>query len=142
MSQPRWPVKILLVHPQAPFLSGKRVTVAADCAALVSEEIPHRFRSGEAVIIGCPLLEDPDRLMEKLALVVEELNTPELDVFTMEVPCCHAIHFMVDKAVEKSGKSLKVNHYIVRVFTGKVEPFKPGRVDESMIEAERMAHGH
>jgi len=26
--------------------------------------------------------------------------------------------------------------------TGKAEPYQPGRIDESMLEMERLAHGH
>ncbi|MEM2228329.1 MAG: hypothetical protein QW476_03390 [Candidatus Bathyarchaeia archaeon] len=139
----QWPVKILLVHPQAPFLQKEALTIAADCAVLSNKEFGERFRRGETVIIGCPLLEDPDRLMSKLTLVMKETLANKIDVYTMEVPCCHAIHMMVMKAIENSRKeNASVNHYIVRVTSGESELYKPGVIDESMIEAERKAHGH
>lgn len=138
----QWPVKILLVHPQAPLLRKDKLVVAADCTVLVNGDIGSRFRNGETVIIGCPLLEDPDGLMKKLALVLRETTASEVEVYTMEVPCCHAIHMMTTKAIREAGREVKARHYIVRAATGNVEPYKPGVIDESMIEAERAAHGH
>lgn len=138
----QWPVKILLVHPHAPFLKRDRITVAADCAALTNSELGERFRRGETVIIGCPLLEDPDRIMGKLALVMKETSAKVVEVYTMEVPCCHAIHMMVTRAAAEAGGGLNTRHYIVRVSSGRVEQYRPGEVDESMIRAEREAHGN
>lgn len=137
----QWPVKILLVHSQAPFLQKEKLTIAADCAVLSNEEIGARFRKGETVIIGCPLLEDPNRMMNKLFLVIKETSAKEIEIYTMEVPCCHAIHMMVMRALREANKNeIYSEHYIVRVGSGKVESYKPGVIDESMIEAEKRAH--
>ena len=133
----KWPVKILLVHPKAEFLQEDKFTIAADCSLLIRKDIAERF-DDEAVIIGCPMLEDPRRVFEKIKMIVKETSAKKVDVFTMEVPCCHAIHMMVRKAVEESGKSLEVSNYIVRI-SGDVEEYS-GSIDESMVEAERRAH--
>lgn len=139
----QWPVKILLIHPKAPFLKKDKLTIAADCAVLSNNELSSRFKKGETVIIGCPLLEDPDRVMNKLELVMKETTANNIEVYTMEVPCCHAIHMMTMRAIKNSGKSnVDAKYYIVRVASGKIEPYLPGRIDASMIEAERRAHGH
>lgn len=138
----QWPVKILLVHPQAPFLMQDKIIIAADCAALVSEEIGRQFKDGSPVIIGCPLLEDPNRMMSKISLIMRETKAKDIEVYTMEVPCCHAIHMMVTRAIKEVGKEVNSRHYIVRVYSRKIEPYKPGVIDESMIKAEREAHEH
>ena len=138
----QWPVKILLVHPKAPFLMGERIIISADCAALLNEELGRRFKNGDSVIIGCPLLEDPYRMADKIALIMKETKAMEVEVYTMEVPCCHAIHMMVLKATKELGKDIKSRHYIVRVASRRAEPYRPGMIDESMIKAEREAHGH
>lgn len=109
----QWPVKIMLVHPKAPFLKGEKIVIAADCAVLVNQEIRDKFNS-DAVIIGCPMLEDPRRMFEKIKLIVSETNS-DLEIYTMEVPCCHALHLMVEKAQEDQNKELKVEKFIVRV---------------------------
>ncbi|MEM1556475.1 MAG: hypothetical protein QXR84_02765 [Candidatus Bathyarchaeia archaeon] len=138
----QWPVKILLAHPQAPFLMQDKVIIAADCAALLGEEIGKQFREGSPVIIGCPLLEDPNRMMSKISLIIKETKARDLEVYAMEVPCCHAIHMMIARAIKETGKEINSKHYIVRVYTRKIEPYRPGVLDESMMRAEREVHGH
>ncbi len=141
-AEKQWPVKILLVHPQAPFMQKASLVIAADCALLTNPDLPMRFKNGETVVIGCPLLEDPDRLAKKIDLIIEETKAKNIDVYTMEVPCCHAIHMMVNQSMQKKQKQgTKVENHIVRVLTGKVEPYALGKIDESMIEMERRAHG-
>ena len=130
----QWPVKILLVHPKAPFMQDEKLTIAADCAILVHKELAERFGK-EPIIIGCPMLEDPKRVFEKLKMILEEGSAKSIDVYTMEVPCCHAIHMMVDRAA-KDG--MEIRKFIVRV-SGEVEPYS-GVVDDKMMEAEMKAH--
>jgi hypothetical protein len=137
----QWPLKILLVHPEAEFMQDRKITIAADCAVVVDKEIVERFGE-EPLLIGCPMLEDPRRVFEKLKFIMRESNAEEIDVYTMEVPCCHAIHLMVDRANderESMGKEkIKLNRYIVRV-SGRVEPYS-GKIDHEMREAEARAH--
>lgn len=142
MDRIQWPVKILLVHPQAPFLKSNNIVIAADCAALLYGELGERFRMGTPILIGCPLLEDPHRLFDKIKLIMGETDASAIDVYTMEVPCCHAIRMMVDSAIKELNKDIKINHYIVRVISKKAEPYIPGYVDETMIEFEKEAHRH
>lgn len=126
----QWPVKILLVHPQAPFLMRDKIIIAADCAALVGEEIGRQFKDGSPVMIGCPLLEDPNRMMSKNALIIKETKAKDIEIYTMEVPCCHVIHMMVSRAIKETGKELNSKHYIVRIYSRKVEHYKLGVIDE------------
>jgi hypothetical protein len=137
----QWPVKILLVNPQAPFMQKGSLTIAADCTLLVNPEISERFGKGETVVIGCPILENPDSLAEKINIIFKNSKVKRVSVYTMEVPCCHAIHVMVNRSI-KGRPDVQVEGYIVRVATGKAEPYQPGRIDESMLEMERLAHGH
>ncbi|MEW5995620.1 MAG: hypothetical protein AB1744_14655, partial [Candidatus Zixiibacteriota bacterium] len=111
------------------------------CTLASNTELSRRFNSGETVVIGCPLLEDPDRLAEKLDLILGETGAKKIEIYTMEVPCCHAIHMMVNRSLKKTDRNLKVENYIVRVTTGKAEPYVFGNVDRSMIEMEMKAHG-
>ncbi len=114
-------------------MKDERIVIAADCAVLVNKNLAERFGS-ETVIIGCPMLEDPKRIFEKLKMIAEESEAKEFEVYTMEVPCCIALHMMIEKA--KKGQEVK--SYIVRV-GGEVEDYK-GFIDERMVEAERRAH--
>lgn len=140
----QWPVKILLVHPRAEFLRRDKISIVADCAILVNTSLSEKYGK-ETVVIGCPLLEDPNRILSKITLMVKEVpDTSSFEVYTMEVPCCHALHMMVMRALKESGreKHLKASYHIVRVASGRIEAYRPGFIDESMVEAERRAHGH
>jgi hypothetical protein len=130
----QWPLKVLLVHPEAKFLKENKFTIAADCSVLVHKGIVEKFGK-EAVIIGCPMLEDPKRFFEKIKLIFEKSKAEKIEVYSMEVPCCHAIHMMVDKALRGDAK---VEKFIVRI-SGNVESYT-GFIDRSMIEAEAKAH--
>ncbi len=129
----QWPVKLLLVHPKADFMRDEKIVIAADCAVLVDKELTDRF-GNETVLIGCPMLEDPKRIYEKIKLLMSDGDFRKVEIYTMEVPCCQALHMMVER--EKGEKETK--RFIVRV-SGDVEEYT-GVVDESMIEAERKAH--
>lgn len=107
----RWPLKVLLVHPEAKFMQEDKFTIAADCSLLVHKEIVKRFGE-ETVIIGCPMLEDPRRFFDKLKLIIEKCKAKKIDVFTMEVPCCHAIHMMVDKVLQQG---IKIRRMVIAV---------------------------
>jgi len=137
----QWPVKILLVNPQAPFMQKDSLTIAADCTLLLNPEVYEKFGKGETVIIGCPILENPDSLSEKISAIFKSSKIKRVSVYTMEVPCCHAIHIMVNRSI-KGLPDVQVEGYIVRVATGKAEPYQPGLIDESMLEMERLAHEH
>jgi hypothetical protein len=136
----QWPLKILLVHPQAPFLAKNRIVIVADCAILMRPEIAKLYDEGVPILIGCPLLEDPDAMINKLKLILGTDNVKDVDVITMEVPCCQALHMMVKQIASENNLKHRFTHKIVRVFTKEVEEWRPGQVDESMIELERIAH--
>ncbi len=136
----QWPLKILLVHPEAPYMQEEKLTFAADCSLLLNKDLVNQFDS-ETILIGCPMLEDPKRTFEKIKMIVRESNAKEIEVNSMEVPCCHALHLMTDKALQEAGKDkeIELKKNIVRV-SGEVEPYT-GRVDKSMMDAEARAHG-
>lgn len=133
----QWPVKILLAHPRANFLKESKMKIVADCAVLANKKFNQDFTAGEPTLIGCPMLEDPDKLEQKLKLLVNESDVNEIDIYTMEVPCCHALHKMVDHVNESDVTTKKK---IVRVEQGKIENYK-NVIDRSMVEKEKQAHG-
>lgn len=119
-------------------MQEEKLTFAADCSLLLNKDLISRFGS-ETILIGCPMLEDPKRTYEKIKMIVRDSNARKIEVNSMEVPCCHALHLMTDKALQEEGKDIELEKNIVRV-SGEVEPYS-GMVDRSMVEAEAKAHG-
>lgn len=135
----QWPIKLLLVHPQAPFLDSDTITLAADCTLMLWSELSQQFTQGSPMVIGCPMLEDPDKQSEKIDLLARTTQAKTVRVYTMEVPCCLAYHQMVERSFQDRD-GITVENYIVRVMTGEAGPYVPGKLDSSMMEMEHRAH--
>ena len=113
MAEPgyQWPIQIALVPTVSPHFSG-RIVVAADCTAFAIQGFRERFIGKDAVLIGCPKLDDRQRF-DKLAAIFAGNPVTEVKVVRMEVPCCRAIANLVRAAVEKSGKDIPVSEVVI-----------------------------
>ncbi|MDR2035545.1 MAG: 4Fe-4S binding protein [Coriobacteriales bacterium] len=99
----QWPIQIKLVAANAPFLSGAKLLIAADCCAYAYGDFHERFMKGHITLIGCPKLDDVD-YTDKLAQIIEHNDIKSITVAYMEVPCCFGIVHTVKEALLKSGK--------------------------------------
>ena len=104
-----WPIKLRLVAPQAPFLKGASLLVAADCAPFAAGDFHSRFLEGKALVCGCPKFDDVPEHVAKLTAILKENDIQEISIVNMEVPCCFGLVQIVRQALEASGKSLPVN---------------------------------
>ena len=103
-----WPVKLRLVAPQAPFLKGAKLLVAADCAPFAAGDFHSRYLQGKAVVCGCPKFDDVTEHAAKLTAILKDNDVREITIVNMEVPCCFGLVQIVRQALEASGKSLPV----------------------------------
>ena len=103
-----WPIKLRLVAPQAPFLKGASLLVAADCAPFAAGDFHSRFLEGKALVCGCPKFDDVPEHVAKLTAILKENDIKEISIVNMEVPCCFGLVQIVRQALEASGKSLPV----------------------------------
>ena len=103
-----WPIKLRLVAPQAPFLKGASLLVAADCAPFAAGDFHSRFLEGKALVCGCPKFDDVPEHVAKLTAILKENDIREISIVNMEVPCCFGLVQIVRQALEASGKSLPV----------------------------------
>ena len=79
---------------------------------------------GKILIIFCPKLDsDIDGYITKLAeiLVLHTINS--ITVVHMEVPCCSGVRYVVDQALEQSGKKVPVKDYTITI-SGEIEVTK------------------
>ena len=100
-----WPVKLRLVAPQAPFLKGAKLLVAADCAPFAAGDFHARFLQGKALVCGCPKFEDTEASVAKLTAILKENDIQEITIVNMEVPCCFGLVQVVRRALEAAGKT-------------------------------------
>jgi len=100
-----WPVKLRLVSPQAPFLKGANLLVAADCAPFAAGDFHARYLAGKAVVCGCPKFDDVSDHVARLTAILKENDIQEVTIVNMEVPCCFGLVQIVRQALEAAGKT-------------------------------------
>ena len=107
-----FPVQLKLVPPNAPWLDGADLLIAADCTAYAYGNFHDRFMRGKAVIIACPKLDMVD-YSEKLTAIFAENNIRSVTVVRMQVPCCGGLPFAVRKAIDASEKNIPLEVVII-----------------------------
>ena len=104
MELPTWPIQLRLVPPQAPFLDGAHLLLAAHCAGFALPNLHKDWLAGRVPLIACPKLEDNTVLLEKLTAILRTGRIAGLTVLRMSVPCCGGLEMAAKKALQQSGK--------------------------------------
>ena len=99
----QWPVQIKLAPVRAPYFSGARLLIAADCTAYAYASFHQDFIRGRVTLIGCPKLDGVD-YTEKLTEILSENDIRDLTIVRMEVPCCGGIQHAATEALKASGE--------------------------------------
>ncbi len=108
-----WPVQIRLVPPDAPFLKGADLLVAADCVPVAFPSFHQDFLQGKTVMLGCPKFDDVQAYVEKFAAIFKTAGIKRITIVIMEVPCCAGMPRIVQKAMEKAGVQIPVEQVVV-----------------------------
>jgi NAD-dependent dihydropyrimidine dehydrogenase PreA subunit len=101
----QWPVQIRLAPVNAPYFSGAKLLIAADCAAYARASFHEEFMRGKVTLIGCPKLDGVD-YAEKLTEILRGNDIRSVTVVRMEVPCCGGIEQAVGAAVMDADKPI------------------------------------
>ena len=99
----QWPVQIKLIPVNAPFFSGAKLLIAADCTAYAYAAFHERFIRGHITLVGCPKLDSVD-YSEKLTEIIRNNDIRSVTVVRMEVPCCGGLEHAAKIALQQSGK--------------------------------------
>lgn len=119
LPQPQWPVQLNLMPTEAPFYEGADLLVVADCVPIAYPALHDTLMPGKRIVIGCPKFDDVRAYAEKLGEILKLNKVASVTVAHMEVPCCFGLKWIVDKAIDTSGKKIPVRYYEVTV-KGKV----------------------
>ena len=103
-----WPVKIKLISPDAPFLKGADLLVAADCSSVANPNFHADFMRNKAVMTGCPKFDDVEPYKNKFAEIFRRCDIKSVTVVVMEVPCCSGLPMIVKAGMAEAGVSLPV----------------------------------
>lgn len=110
-----WPIQIMLVQENAPFLRGKDLIVLADCAAVAYPDLHGRFLKGKAVVMGCPKFDDNEFYLKRLKGIIQNSGIKSISVVNMEVPCCFGLHRLVQQAVEEAGSKIPYKQNVIAI---------------------------
>ena len=96
-------------------LTLEDLLLAADCTAFSFGEFHRKLLTGKAVIIGCPKLDDNEPYLQKLTEIIEKNDLKSLTVAHMEVPCCHGLAYLAQKALKQAGSGLELQTVVLGV---------------------------
>ena len=108
-----WPVQIMLVPAQAPFLKGADLLVVADCVPIVYPSFHKDFLQGKAVVMGCPKLDDAQHYIDKFAEICKHSGINSITIPIVEVPCCSGLPIIVKKGMEKAGVQIPIEEIVI-----------------------------
>ena len=104
----QWPVQLMLVPVNAPYLKDADLLITADCVPFAYANYHNELLKGKKVVIGCPKLDNLNIYIEKLSQMIKNNSISSITVAYMEVPCCFGIVHAVEKAAQASGKNIPV----------------------------------
>jgi Fe-S-cluster-containing hydrogenase component 2 len=113
-----WPVQIRLVPPNAPFLKGADLLVAADCTPVAYGNFHCDFLQGKTLLLGCPKFDDVPQYIKKFEEIFRTAEIRSVTVLTMEVPCCSALPVIVKKGMQEAGKKMPIEEVVIGVRGG------------------------
>ncbi len=99
----QWPVQLHLVSPNAPYLRGADILLAADCVPFAYARFHEDFLDGRRLLVGCPKLDDLGAYVAKLGEIFRRAGPRSVMVVKMEVPCCDGIARAARQALSASG---------------------------------------
>ncbi len=112
----QFPVQLHLLNPQAPFLYGTNLLLAADCTAFASGEFHSRFLKGKMLAIACPKLDsNTQSYIDKLTEMIDVAEIDTLTVLVMEVPCCGGLVRIAEVAREQAKRNIPIKVIVLSV---------------------------
>lgn len=110
----QWPVQMHLLNPNAPYLRGSDLLLAADCVAFSMGNFHSKYLKGRSLAIACPKLDHgSDIYIEKLIAMIDVAKINTITVMMMEVPCCGGLLQMVRIALSKASRKVPVKQMVI-----------------------------
>ena len=110
-----WPVQLKLMPPNAPFLKGSDLLIAADCVPFAYANFHEDMLKDRTLAVGCPKLDDATLYRNKLAEIFRTADIRSVTVVNMEVPCCFGLNRLVQEAMELSGKKIPLKQETISI---------------------------
>jgi len=110
-----WPIQLMLVPVEAPYLKNADLLIAADCVAFSYPDFHQDFLKGRVLLLGCPKLDAATIYEEKLAEIFKSNAIKSITLLHMEVPCCFGLNQIVNEALRLSGKKIPLKEVTISI---------------------------
>ncbi|MCS7254516.1 MAG: 4Fe-4S binding protein [Armatimonadota bacterium] len=110
-----WPIQLALLSPMAQFLRNCDLLLAADCVPFAYPLFHQTMLKGKALAVACPKLDDARAHIEKLAAIFSKNSPNSVTIAHMEVPCCHGLVYIAERAMEMARISIPIRRIMVSV---------------------------
>ena len=112
----QWPVQMKLLNPHASYFDSADLLIAADCVPFAFADFHRGFLKDKILIIFCPKLDsDIDGYIAKLTEIFSLHAVKSVTVLHMEVPCCSGANYIVNQALERSGKNIPLKEVTISI---------------------------
>lgn len=111
----QWPIQLMLVPTNAPYFRDADLLIAADCVPFSYANFHQEYLKDKKLIICCPKLDDIEYYVEKLAEIFKVNDLKSITVVHMEVPCCYGLVEMINQALLKSKKDIKIESVVISI---------------------------
>ncbi len=110
-----WPIQLMLVPTEAPYLKDADLLIAADCVAFSYSDFHRDFLKGRVLLMGCPKLDAATIYEEKLAEIFKSNSIKSITLLHMEVPCCFGLKQIVNEALRLSGEKIPLKEVTIGI---------------------------
>lgn len=110
-----WPIQLTLLPLKAAFYDNADLLFAADCTTASLTNFHRDFVKGRTLMMGCPKLDNGQHYIEKLTHIFKHNDVKSIHILMMMVPCCSGLTYIINAAIEGSGKKgiIKVTQNII-----------------------------
>lgn len=110
-----WPIQLMLVPTEAPYLKDADLLIAADCTVFCYPDFHQDFLKGRVLLVGCPKLDAASIYEEKLAEIFRLNSIKSITLLHMEVPCCFGMNHIISEALRLSGKKIPLEEITIGI---------------------------
>jgi len=111
----QWPIQLMLVPSQAPYLNNVDLLIAADCVPFAYADFHEDLLKGRVLLVGCPKLDDLEVYQDKIRQIVKNNDLKSITYAHMEVPCCFGLVNIIESAIAKAGKKIPFEEVVISI---------------------------
>jgi len=112
----QWPVQLRLINPAAPCFDDADLLISADCVPYAYGNFHAGLLKDKVVVNLCPKLDtDLEGYIQILVEIFTLHTIRSLTIAHMEVPCCSAVHYIVERALEEAGVAIPIKNVVITV---------------------------